>query len=228
MTMRVIEYADREAQATGLAEAVAADLRAALAATGRASFAAPGGATPAAFLAALAAEDLGWPAVTVLPGDERWAPPTDMRSNEGMIRAAFAKTGAAPAMLSFWREDETPASAAPALGGAVAQHLPLIVAVIGMGADMHCASLFPGGDGLADAMAPDAPPVMAIAAPGAPEPRVTLTAPVLSGAGRLHLLITGEEKRAALERALAETDPLAAPVGAVLRSAASPQIHWAP
>lgn len=222
----LIEYGSREAQAEGLAERVAADLRAALRQTGRAGFAAPGGSTPAAFLAALGAEPLEWPAITVLPGDERWAPPSDERSNEGMIRKALGGSGAR--ILSFWREGETPGNAAPGLAKEVGRHLPLSVAVIGMGADMHCASLFPGGEGLEAALAPDASAVAAITAPGALEPRVTLTLPALAGAGKLYLLITGDEKRAALARALAETDPRAAPVGAVLAAARSPEIHWAP
>jgi 6-phosphogluconolactonase len=60
-------------------------------------------------------------------------------------------------------------------------------------------------------------------APGAPEPRVTLTARVLADAMAIHILITGAEKREALERALRL--PLEeAPVRAVLANAT---VHWA-
>jgi 6-phosphogluconolactonase len=92
-----------------------------------------------------------------------------------------------------------------------------------MGADMHTASLFPGADLLAQALAADAPPVMALRADAAGEPRITLTAPVLKGAFHTHILITGPEKRAAIERAatLPERD---APVRAVLGNAT---VHWA-
>ena len=64
---------------------------------------------------------------------------------------------------------------------------------------------------------------MAMRAEGAGEPRITLTAPVLKGALSLHILITGAEKRAALEKAqyLAPTE---APVRAVLGQAV---VHWA-
>jgi 6-phosphogluconolactonase len=92
-----------------------------------------------------------------------------------------------------------------------------------MGADMHTASLFPGADNLAQAMSPDAPPVMALRAPGAPEPRITLTLPVLQSALRTHILITGPEKRAAIERAEG-LDASLAPVKALLADAI---IHWA-
>lgn len=226
MTM-LTDYESREALAAALASLVADELRKALAAKGRAVFAAPGGSTPAPFLAALAAQKLDWSRVTVMPGDERWAKPGDERSNETMIRKAMSGAGAE--FLSFWRDGETPESAAPQLSRELAGLLPPDVAVIGMGADMHCASLFPGADQLAAALSADAPPVMAIRAPGAPEPRLTLTLPALAGAGRLFVLITGDEKREVLEKALSLNDGLAAPVSAVLGAAgARAAAHWAP
>lgn len=225
MTMLIV-HATREKQAAALAELVAADLARAIAEKGRATFAAPGGSTPAPFLAALAAQPLDWSKVTVLPGDERWAPPSDPRSNEAMIRKAMA--GATPGFLSFWREGEGPEDAAPHLSAALTPMLPLDAAVIGMGEDMHCASLFPGAEALPQAMVEDAPPAAAIRAPGAPEPRVTLTLPALAGAGRLYVLIAGAEKRAAFGAAMAEEDVLKAPVGGVMRAAKSAEAHWAP
>ncbi|MFN3261471.1 MAG: 6-phosphogluconolactonase [Pikeienuella sp.] len=212
------------ALAAALAREAAETLRAAIVARGRALFAAPGGSTPAAFLAALAAAPLDWARVTILPGDERWVPPEDDRSNEGMIRRAMP--GAR--ILPFWRAGEGPEAAAPRLSAELAPLLPLDLAVIGMGEDMHCASLFPGAGALPAALAADAPPVMAIRAPGAPEPRLTLTLPPLAGAGRLVLLIRGEAKREALALATETEDPLAAPVSAVLRAARAAEVRWAP
>jgi 6-phosphogluconolactonase len=91
-----------------------------------------------------------------------------------------------------------------------------------MGADMHTASLFPGADRLEEAFSSPAL-LMPMRAEAAGEPRVTLTAPVLKGAFHIHLLITGAEKRAALDRAL--TLPVAeAPVRAILDNAT---VHWA-
>ncbi len=213
-----------EALAAALAREAAETLRAAIAVRGRALFAAPGGSTPAAFLAALAAEPLDRARLTVLPGDERWVPPGDDRSNEGMIRRAMPGVR----ILPFWRAGEAPEEAAPRLSAELAPLLPLDLAVIGMGEDMHCASLFPGAEALQAALAADAPAVMAISAPGAIEPRLTLTLPPLAGAGRLVLLIRGEAKRAALARAMETEDGLAAPVSAVLRAAASAKIRWSP
>ena len=61
------------------------------------------------------------------------------------------------------------------------------------------------------------------AAPEGLEPRITLTGPVLRGAMSTHVLITGAEKRAAVERA-ARMKPEEAPIALVLGQAT---VHWA-
>ncbi|MGB0440236.1 MAG: 6-phosphogluconolactonase, partial [Paracoccaceae bacterium] len=73
------------------------------------------------------------------------------------------------------------------------------------------------------ALAPDAPILLPMRAPGAPEPRITLTAPVLNGAMNKHVVIFGQDKRVALETAR-HLPPHRAPIAAVLSGAT---IHWA-
>jgi len=89
---------------------------------------------------------------------------------------------------------------------------------------MHTASIFPGADNLDLALSGHAPVLVAMRAPGADEPRVTLSAPVLAGALTKHIVITGAQKRAALERAQSLRDPHLAPICAVLGGAT---VHWA-
>ena len=87
---------------------------------------------------------------------------------------------------------------------------------------MHTASLFPGADQLELALTGDAP-LVAMRAPGAPEPRITLSAAVLNAAMARHIVIVGAEKRAALDQAQG-LDPQDAPVAAVLKDTT---VHWA-
>ena len=219
------DYPDRDTLMRGLAELVADQLRAAHATKHRATLAVPGGTTPGPFLAALSEAELAWSEVDVLPTDERMVPELSPRSNARLIRETLLRNAAAEATLVHYH----PAGARldlvlRATCERVAKVLPIDVLVLGMGADMHTASLFPGADNLAAALAADAPPVMAMVQPATGEARVSLTAPVLAGAMSIHILITGEEKRAAVEKA-AHLDPIDAPIAAVLSGAT---VHWAP
>jgi 6-phosphogluconolactonase len=191
-----------------------------------ASFCVPGGTTPGPVFDLLSAVRLDWDRVTVFPNDERWVPADSERSNAKLIREhLLVEHAAAATFLPLAEADAavTPEEALPGLSERLAPHLPISVLLLGMGADMHTASLFPGAEGLDEALAPDAPVLVPIRAAAAGEPRVTLSARVLAGALRTHILITGAEKRAALEAARDLTTE-EAPVRAVLGNAT---VHWA-
>ncbi|PWE30087.1 6-phosphogluconolactonase [Pararhodobacter marinus] len=223
--MDFVEYSDADMMMISVARHLSRDLREALARRDRVLFAVPGGTTPGPVFDMLAAVDMEWEAVDIVPGDERWLPEDHPRSNAGQVRARLLRDKAAAAtLLSLWRDVPTPEEGAPLVAEALAPHLPVDVALVGMGTDMHTASLFPGAEGLEAALASDAPAVLPISAPGAPEPRVTLSARILREAFALHVLITGDEKRAAIERAQ-KLSPMEAPIAALLSKAT---VHWAP
>ncbi|MEL6168103.1 MAG: 6-phosphogluconolactonase [Pseudomonadota bacterium] len=221
--MKFVEYPDREMMMIDVANVLAGELNSCLMRHEWASFALPGGSTPGPMFDALCAADLDWDRVHVMLADERWVPETSDRSNTKLIRERLlVERAAAARYVSIHAAADRPEDAIDALSDDLRAELPLSVLVLGMGDDMHVASLIPGADGLHHAMTTD--DVLApIRVPGSDEARITMTASVLKGAMATHLLITGAAKRAALERAqtLAPAD---APVRVILGDAT---VHWA-
>ena len=221
--MKLIAYPSRAALMEGLATTLAGELRAALA-TGHATLSVPGGTTPGPVFDLLAQADLDWSRVAVLLNDERWGDETSPRSNTRLLRERLLVGRAARARLvPLYAPAPQPEDVLERLAEGILPHLPITALLLGMGADMHTASLFPGADRLAQALANNAPVLMALRAEAAGEPRITLTAPVLRQARHIHILITGPEKRAALDRALT-LPPDQAPVACILPQAT---VHWA-
>ena len=222
--MELIAYPDRELLMLGLADRLTGELAGALRVAERVSFSVPGGTTPGPVFDVLSEQALDWDRVSVVLNDERWVPEDSPRSNTALLKKRLLVSRASAAtLIPLYAEAPAPEDRLAELSEGLEGHLPLSVLLLGMGADMHTASLFPGADNLAAALADDAPPLMAMRAEGAGEPRITLTAPVLKGALSTHVLITGAEKRAALERALS-LPVEEAPVRAVLGGAT---VHWA-
>lgn len=220
-------FADRESQARALADAVADCLRGAIVERGRAALAVPGGTTPGAFLTALGGRsDIDWTRVTVTLTDERQVPATDERSNQRLVRETLLAAGAAPDFVPLCDPDGDLASVDAALN---ARALPLDAVVLGMGNDGHTASLFPGADRLDQALDPDGEAaVIALIAPGAPEPRISLTAPALLSASHLFVLIAGEDKRQTLDTVVEQGPVADAPIRAILNGPKPVAVYWAP
>ena len=223
MSLEFIEYPDREMLAMALANKMAGQLAQQLRVSDSASLCVPGGTTPAPVYEMLSGSELEWPRVTVFLNDERWVDGQNPRSNSRLLHQHLLRDKAQAAQyLDLYTGDATPDEAVPALTAAVAPLLPITVLLLGMGNDMHTASLFPSASETVLALAPDAAPVMDIHSVK-DEPRITLTASALRGAINTHLLITGADKRAALERAQ-KLDPTEAPIREFLGDIT---VHWA-
>lgn len=221
--MTLNEYPNRDALMQAVAQALASDLERALAAKPTVTLAVPGGTTPGPVFDALSNADLDWARVHVLLSDERWVPEDDAQSNAALIRARLLTGRAAAAGFTpYFTADRDIDAAAAALSKSLSVRLPIDVLLLGMGADMHTASLFPDAEGLTPAMASDAPMLLPITVKGQQVQRMTLTAPALRGAGTVHLLITGQDKRAALTQAQG-LPAMQAPVQTVLPNSI---IHW--
>jgi 6-phosphogluconolactonase len=226
------EFADRSELAEALAEAVAEALKAAIGLRGRATLAVSGGSTPKAFFKALSAKELAWDQVTVTLIDERFVPETHERSNQKLVVENLLVDRAARArFVPLFNDAPDVHLAADRASGVIdALPRPIDVAILGLGTDGHTASFFPGGDRLAEAIDPGMPTsVLSMEAPGAGEPRLTLTLPRIVEAPLVVLHIEGGEKRQVLDQALAGEDANDMPIRAVFANAPAPiHLYWAP
>ena len=203
--LRVFESAQE--LAAGAALEVVACLRAALDERGRATLVLAGGSTPRALYQRVAAEplrsELAWERVELFFGDERCVPPDDAHSNYRMARESLLEPlGIAPERVHRMRGELGPVEGARAyaeeLRQAFAPDPPRFdLVLLGMGADGHTASLFPGDAAVrSDLLAAPA------RAPAPPTHRITLTLPVLNAARIVLFLVSGSDKSTALARVL--------------------------
>jgi 6-phosphogluconolactonase len=183
---------------------------------GRFAVALSGGSTPKPLYELLAAAPragrIDWGRVHMFWGDERFVPPDDPQSNYGMTRHALIDHVPIPAEnVHPIPADGTPESAALRYAQVLQDFYgatrldparPLFdVNLLGIGDDGHTASLFPGAPQVEETQA------WTTAVVGVkPEPRISLTLPVLGSAGAVVFLAAGDKKRAAVARARAH-DP---------------------
>ncbi len=225
-------YSDLPALVGGVSARVEAACRHAIAQRGTAFLSLAGGRTPLPIYAHLAQAHLGGP-VLALPGDERCVPHDHPACNLGNLRAAFAADPQIQVHALTVADGDVDASLTLARAFLAAHPQPFDVVLLGMGADGHFASLFPGAANLAEGMAQDSG-IDAIATvpdplpPEAPYPRISLSLPRLLHARDIHLVVTGADKRQILNRARQDANaPF--PVATLLHAAASQiHIHWSP
>ena len=224
-------FATRGALAQALAATVAGALSTAIALRGAARLAVSGGNTPALFLEQLSMADLDWDKVIVTLVDERFVVQTSQRSNATMVRRTLLqnKAGDARFVPLAGNGDGQLERVAEAANQTIAKLGRLDVAVLGLGKDGHTASFFAGGDTLAEALDVGSDKcVVALRAPGADEPRLSLTLKLILQAGLLALHIEGEEKMQTLLLAQNQGSELEMPIRAVLAGAGERlQIFWA-
>jgi 6-phosphogluconolactonase len=190
-------FADDETLAHALALEVVRDLRAGIQARGQALVALSGGTTPRRFLELLGQQSLDWTRTTITLADERWVPPTDSRSNERLLRETLLRGDAAAArFVPLYTAAPTPQDGYATIAANVAKlHFPFDAVVLGMGNDGHCASLFPDGDRIDQALQTDTPArVLPMHAPSAGEARMTLTLAALVNTRAMYLHFEGEAK----------------------------------
>ncbi|HWK35603.1 6-phosphogluconolactonase [Sphingomonas sp.] len=219
-----------------MAEAVAGDIgfviESAIDARGAAVIALAGGKTPLPIYQQLAKAKLDWSRVTIVPGDERIVPLGDPLSNVTAIGKVFLpkKARVIPLVSATAPDYKAAGRAADALLQDL--HWPLDLCLLGVGADGHCASIFPGPDFDEALNGPNerrALGVMPDPMPSeAPVARVTLSRAAIASARALTIAITGDAKRQVVEEAIKAGAASPHPIGRVLADVELPvDIHWA-
>ena len=191
------------------AERMATAIDRALSERDRAQIALAGGQTPAPAYRRLGQEHLPWDRVDVLLGDERWVPPDHPESNALMLRQTLLAEppGSRACFHPVPTDADSPSDSALAYAALLSQlcsgEPPVFdLMLLGLGDDGHTASLFPG------TAAPLVRDASVTIGEGKGLPRVTLTAPVLSAARQVILLVSGAGKRQALARLLDPEEPV--------------------
>jgi 6-phosphogluconolactonase len=230
-----IEWWDYES-ADEMADAVAGDIgfiiESAIDARGAAVIALAGGKTPLPIYEKLAKSKIDWKRVTIIPGDDRIVPLGDPLSNVTAIGKIFIPKGARVIPLVSDKAPDYKAAGRSADALLQDVHWPLDLCLLGVGADGHCASIFPGPDfdealngpkeRRALGVMPDPLP------PEAPVARVTLSRAAIVSARALMIAFTGEAKKDVLEAAIDQGASSNYPVGRVLADVELPvDIHWA-
>jgi 6-phosphogluconolactonase len=215
-----------------LATDIVRRLSEAVAARGAASLVAPGGSTPGRLFDALARMDAPWDKVQVTGTDERWLACGHPDTHETLVRTRLLTGRAAGAhYIPLKTGSPTPAGAEPLVESALSRMpRPFDVTLVGMGDDGHIASLFPHADGLAAALDPFSPLLVASfhvpTAAGSPD-RLSLSLSALLESRFLGVLIAGDSKLATLKRAEAGEDALEMPIRALWRQDRTPvTVFW--
>lgn len=224
-------FADVEALGRAAAELFVAKAREAACARGRFSALLAGGETPRRAYELLAGEPLRsrvpWGAAHLFWGDERCVPPDSPHSNYGMVRRALLdRVPVEPGHVHPVRCGLSPEDAAAAyeeemkdfFRGATPR---FDLALLGLGADGHTASLLPGSPAVSEH-------VRWTAVAKRPEEafsRVTVTLPLLNRAATVLFLVSGAGKAQVL-RAILEDGETAARFPASLVRPASGDLRW--
>ena len=224
-------FPDLNALSRAAAEEFARAASTAVERNGRFSVALSGGNTPKSLYRLLASDFRGqipWDRVHLFWSDERYVQPGDASSNYSMVRDTLLDRAPVPKsnIHPIPTAPPDPNKAASLYEEILRAFFPTSPPVfdlilLGLGADGHIASLFPGSHALAE----QAHWVVAIQADAQPRDRISLTLPVIDSAREVMILVSGKEKRDAVARVLGGGAPQANPLPAMLMKPRG-TVHW--
>lgn len=220
----VIRLKSEEAVAANAAAAVVESAFKAIHEHGEFRLVLSGGRTPKAAYQLLAGDlrdEVDWRRVIFYFGDERCVPPADPASNYRMASEVLFEPLKIQGNSVRRMAGELPPPSAAAdydaeVRAVMAERKPAFdLVLLGMGAEGHTASLFPGSPALDETTRT----VTSVVVPIEPPQRLTMTPIAFGSARKILFLVTGAEKADALARVFGGGDDL--PAARVSRLAAS-------
>jgi 6-phosphogluconolactonase len=203
MSSRWQSHPNAHSAAVACARRIVDLLGSAVAKEGRASLAVSGGSTPRLLFEEMAETDFRWEQVHLFWVDERCVPKDDSQSNYLLAEESFLRPVRFPeANVHRVRTELAPEAAARDYAEEIRQSLgdePVFdVMHLGMGADGHTASLFPGGPLIDDRTGIAA----SVWVEKVKQNRITLLPGALLRARHVLFLVAGDDKAAALHEVL--------------------------
>lgn len=222
MTIHVYRFPDIVSLSDAAAACVIEHARRAIAGNGRLTMALSGGTTPRLLYERLARTDFEmdglWQSTHVFWGDERCVGPEHKESNYGLARDALLSKVALPTANIHRIFGEAPNADREAARYETelrrffylhepdtAGRFPIFdLVLLGIGADGHTASLFPGDSALQE----HTRWAVAVRAPKgyAPGRRITLTLPVINNARTILFLVSGKGKTPVMQDILSDSE----------------------
>ena len=177
------------------------------------TFLVPGGQTPKLFYKLLARTVDDWSGTTLLLSDERLVPQGNAMSNAGMVKKQIINNFNAvtpPNIIEFVNRSRfiDPEQILKSVNNYAKTLFPLTAAFLGIGADGHTASLFPGFE-QCFYNHPDS--FIKVNKSNEPFSRISISANVLIDTPQIFFLVSGSDKKAVMKKILkkpAEMDTL--------------------
>lgn len=204
MSYRIGTYQDPDVLEAKLVDELCGRLQHAIRMRGHASLVVSGGRTPLGLFRRLSQADIDFSNLSVYLCDERWVDIDHPDSNARQVKTVFMQGAAAQVeFLPMYAEGVEAELHARRLNTFFGDLPKFDVVVLGMGMDGHTASLFPGAQGVAQALDPNNQcAVVAVTPLDAPHERLTLTASRLLNTRVLYLQISGKDKNDLLQNIL--------------------------
>lgn len=225
-------YRDVDQLITGLAHYIVKIGKATVQKHGRFNFVLSGGNSPKILYERLASEafkdEIDWANWYFFFGDERFVPEDDARKNFNMVNdALFKPMDISQSHIFKIKTDQTPELSAKEYNEALKQYfvndkIVFDFVLLGLGDNVHTASLFPDTEVLKDKQ----PAVRSVFVKEVSMDRITMNAPLINQAKHIAFLVFGKDKAEAVFHAIEDQSGTTMTYPAQLIKSKKNKVNW--